>query len=126
MRAGLVGSGAIEIGFGGIDILLAVSVSALFIFRPGLGGGGAGFGNFFRAKTAYVFFRGGTRLRERCLELFVVEGDECLTGLDRIPLANKYLVDASANLGADANVASFDGAGTLQGGVVVEPVYGIG
>ena len=46
MGPDFVGFGAIEIGLGRGDVFLAITVFAQFVFRFGLRGGGASFGNF--------------------------------------------------------------------------------
>ena len=124
--ANFIGGGAVDVGLRAINIFLAIAVHALFVFGFGLHGGGARFGNFLGTKTARGFFGVGARLCEGGLQFLVVEGDEHLALRYGIAFADENLIDAATDLGADANVARFDGAGTLQAGVVMEPAHGVG
>jgi len=82
---------------------------------------GAGFRDFFGAVAAPGFLGVGAGLLEGRLQFPVVKGDQDLAWLDGVAFADENFVDAAADLGADANVASLDGAGALQAGVAVEP-----
>src|SRR5712664_3964394 len=121
MRADFVSLGAIEIGLRGGDVFQSIAVLLQLILGLGLSRGGAGFRDFFGTVAALGFFSAGAGLLERCPQFLVVEGNQNLAWLNGIAFSDQNLVDAAADLGADANVASFDGAGALQGGVAVEP-----
>ena len=64
----------------------------------------------------------GPRLLERSFQFLVIKGEQDLPGPDRIALANENLLNAPANLRANANVARLDGSGAQEGGVPVEPI----
>src|SRR5260370_7350464 len=94
-RAILVGFGAIQVRLCRGDVLLAVSVLALFIFSLGRGGRSAGFGDFFGTVTALGFFRGGARLLKRGAQFPVIEGDKHLPGLHAVAFPDANLVHAT-------------------------------
>src|SRR5208282_1932297 len=73
MRARLVGGRAVQIGPRGIDVLLAVPICSLVVFRLGLGRGRACFLYIFFAVAVFGFFGGGARLLQGCLQFLIVE-----------------------------------------------------
>src|SRR6266852_917333 len=121
MRAYFVGFGAVEVCLRHGDVFLAIAVLFQLVIGFGLGGSGAGFGNFLGAITAQGFLGIGAGLLEGRLQFLVVEGDENLPRLNGIAFANENFINAAANFGAHANVARLDGAGALQAGVAPEP-----
>src|SRR5713226_6330823 len=121
MRADFVGLRAIEIGLCGGDVFLAIAVLLHLVLGLGLSRDGAGFRDFFGAVAAPCFFGVGAGLLEGSLQFLVVKSDQNLARLDGIAFADQNLVDAASDLGTDADIAGFDGAGTLQGGVAAEP-----
>ena len=103
------------------DIFLAIAVPFQLEVGFGLRRVGAGLIDFFRTVTAPGFFRVGAGLLEGSLQFLVVKRNQDLARLDGIAFADQNFVDAAADLGADADIAGFDGARTLQRGVAVEP-----
>jgi len=96
----------------GVNIFLAVSVSSLVVFGFCLGGGGTGFGNFFRTvATPRPFPRVARDCASEAASFFLVESDQDLPGFNWIALANQDLINAPTDVRADANVAGFNGAG---------------
>jgi len=53
-------------------------------------------------------------LIERRLQFFIVERNQHLPGLNGVALPHQYFFDAAADFRADADIARFDRAGTLQ------------
>src|SRR5207302_6247977 len=78
-------------------------------------------GDFFGTVAAAGFFRVGPGLLEGSLQFLVVKRDQDLPRLDGIAFADQNFVDAATDLGANADIAGFDGAGTFEGRVAVEP-----
>src|SRR5258707_492674 len=124
-RANFICVCTVEVGLRGVNIFLAVTVPSLVVFGFGLGGGGTGFGNFFRTVDTPRLFRGGARLRQRSGAFFLVESDQDLPGFDGITFADQDLINAPTDFRADANVAGFNGAGAVERSVAMEHSGGI-
>src|SRR5216684_6132151 len=116
-----IGIGAIQVGLRRVNVFLAVAILSHFVIGLGLGSRRAGFGDLFGTIAALGFFGVGAGLLESGLELLLVKGDQDLAWLDGVPFAHEDFINATADFGAYADVARFDGAGALEGGVAPEP-----
>ena len=125
-----VGLGGVEVGLGLANVLRAGAVEGFLEEGGVLVEGGVGLGDLLGTvaalEAAVVGFGledGGLGLVALGLELGGVEGDERSVGGDLLAFFDEDAGDAAADLGADVDLAGFDGAGVGErGGAVGEEI----